>query len=114
MADTTTTMKYIAAIVSGVVLALQGVNIHTTGEVKNEAARVESEQSADLQSIQGLQKVQSEALADIKDLQAKSHVAYQRQIEIAESVFKGQKVSLERLGRIEQKLGIEEPSPTPQ
>jgi hypothetical protein len=99
-----TIMKYLVPVIGAIVVALQGVNLGTTGNVAHEAARVEVEQKQELEAIRDLQGRLKIVLAQMSE-----------NAKLAPPVY-------EALRRIETKLGITDPSlpplpspsPTPQ
>jgi hypothetical protein len=62
-----TLMKYLVPVIGAIVLALQGVNLNSTGSVAHEAARVEVEQRVELESIRDLQGRLKAAVAQMSE-----------------------------------------------
>jgi hypothetical protein len=67
-----TLTSIIAAIVGGILMALQGVTLHQTEGVQKETVRVGAETSAELSAIMKLQVSANEQLDRIKKLQENS------------------------------------------
>jgi hypothetical protein len=57
-----TIIKVGASIAGGILIALQGLNLQSTAVVKNEAVRVEHEQSEEFKAISQALKYQQEGL----------------------------------------------------
>jgi hypothetical protein len=100
MSNGDTIVKYIVPVIGAVVVALQGVNLHETSSVGNEAARAEKEMNGELRVIQALQKEKAESqqrqetiIADI----GRNYTVAQKRIDDIEA----------SLARIETKLGTE-------
>jgi len=91
--DSATIMKWAGALGGALLIVLQSVNVEQTSVVATEAERVEQEQSKELQAIQAMQN--------------ELHV-------LLDTVRNNQKWGQEGLGRIQEKLGIPVPAPTPQ
>jgi hypothetical protein len=87
-----TIMKYVVPVIGAVIVALQGVNIHSTGEAATESRTAEQEASAELKE---LRVVNNELKTIIANMDARS--------------IEGR----DRLMRIEKAVHAEEPSPTP-
>lgn len=95
MANGEMIMKYLVPVIGAVVVAMQGVNLSNTGNVAQEAARVEVEQKHELESIRDLQERVKGAMSQMS-----------ANAKLAPPVY-------EALRRIEAKLGITDPSLPP-
>lgn len=93
--DSAKLTQIIVSIIGAVVVALQGVSLNNTGIVAQEAARVETEQKQELQTIQEMQERMKTLVSQMRD-----------NAKLAPPVY-------EALRRIEAKLGITDPSLPP-
>ena|SRR5271165_122237 len=104
MANGDTIMKYIVPVIGAIVVALQGVNLHNTGEAANESRQAEQEASSELKAIR---KVQDGITESTK-----------RQELILGKIHENQESATKQLNQIKEKLGVPItpilPSPTPQ
>jgi|SRR5271165_2507661 len=93
--------KYLMPIIGAVIVALQGANLHNTGEASNEARMADQEASAELKTL--------------REVQIGIAESSKRQEQILSILNNNQKIAIDGIKQIKEKLGISISSgPTPQ
>lgn len=118
---TTTISLIVSGIVSGLLVALQGVTLHQAGSVQETTERVGMKASAELQALQKLQETSNEELkswAEIRSgLQAGIDRQTQRQTQLLEAVAANQREILRNADQNQKQLlavlGLPKSTPTP-